>query len=571
MKKIICFAFLCFLLSCTGEDDILNESGKVQLSSETVTVLQERNPNYPLEYPLRVKTRGAVNSSSDVNNFLGYSYNLKSFPLGTALNVGYPIVDVAKLKAEEGSYVTDDRYAGVQDVTSFSYSTFDRYTYKSKDTEKVVTGFNLDFKLFSIGNKNTIETIYSKDIINEKQRVFGQLNARVCGRRYSIAMSSNLKKKIKQKYLQKTFIDEIHSITTNEFVEIYGPFVLINYFTGGRLTAMYSGIYIGNDVTDTKEKNIDIDINASYGPGSDTIGGKVNVGIGSKYYRQEMTSKKISNMEVSVKAVGGNLNYATFTTPQNIANVNIDLSRWMSSLTPETYRMIDIDTGGLVPLSEFVIEYNLRSHLERYLSSGNSDSDIKYFQEPYIEIIRREVQGLRLLIPILKAKNGDGVLLSGAILLDPTDSESTIQTKIQQIKNEKAKIFGLKFTTRKYVNDIEPLLPDWTFDIGLMECGENVFSKYIDKENNILYLLYNNPQAKALNNAAFSLLSQIIGNSKLKISAKGNSGAYPQKVGWSFYDYNRSLNLYGLTDFVQKLPEIKVDSEELLNYQLIAL
>lgn len=53
--------------------------------------------------------------------------------------MGSPIIDVDKLKAQESFYVKDID-ANVQDMTAFSYSTFDRYTYKSKDTEKVTTG-----------------------------------------------------------------------------------------------------------------------------------------------------------------------------------------------------------------------------------------------------------------------------------------------------------------------------------------------------------------------------------------------------------------------------------------------
>lgn len=572
MRKIVYWAFLCFFFSCENNTEFADIKSATNSINESVTVLKERDSKYPLEFPQRTLTRNYVNLSSETNNYLGYSYKLNKFPLGTALNLGSPIIDAPKMDREEPYYVNDND-VNIQDINTFSYSTFDRYTYKSKDTEKVTSGFSLNVKLFSFGNKQTIENIYTQNIANESQRVFGQLDAFVWGRRYNIAISSNSLNKIKLRYLNKTFIEEIHSITTREFIDIYGPFILTDYFTGGKLTAIYSGTYIGNDETNTKERNIDMDIKASYG-GKQEINGEANIGIGSKYYREEMTSKKISNMQVSIKAIGGNLSYASFTSPQNISNVNIDLSSWMRSLTPETYSMVDISEGGLIPLSEVVMERNLKQHIREYLEFGNKSSE--QIQEPYIEILRREIQGFRLLIPILYTKNGDGVAICGAEALDPADSESTIERKIQEIKNEKAKIYGLKIVTSTCVNDTIPIIPkDWVYDIGMIDpkSERDIFAKYIDEENNILYLLYDRRNAyTAISNE--SPLLQKMRNRGLRFTTKEKNNrtyyGYAPIVGWSFYNYKRALNLYGLKEFVDSLPEITLDPEDLLECDLIA-
>lgn len=568
MKKIAYYVLLCFAISCTAEDVTINESSRTRSLEETVTILKERDSKYPLEFPKRIKARSAVEPLSENNNYLGYSYDLENFPLGTSLNIGSPIIDVDKLKAQEDFYIKDIG-ANVQDMKSFSYSTFDRYTYNSKDTEKVTTGLDLNFGIFSFGNKNTIETIYTKNIANESKRVFGELDVNVWARKYYIKMSSHLKKKIIQKYLNKTFIEEIHSITSREFIETYGPFVLVDYYTGGRLMALYSGVYEGNDATDIKEKNITIDIRATYGTPKDTAGGNASIGIGRNYYKEEMTSKKISNMAVSIRAVGGNLNYASFTSPDNIANVNIDLSKWMTSLTPDTYRMVDIANGGLIPLSDLILEYNLQTHIKRYLYSGDFFSNRINLQEPYIEILRREVQGFRFIVPILWTKYGDGITIDGMFLSDPTSSEAKIQAEIQQLVNEKAKIYGLKIQTSTYVDDINPIIPETVFDLGIMDYSERLFSKYIDKENNTLYLLLNRGHINRSNSSEFSNLSRKIKNSGLKLKAEADTRDYSMKVGWSFYDYNRSLNLYGLTEFVKSLPEITIDPIELQDYRIM--
>lgn len=71
---------------------------------------------------------------------------------------------------------------------------------------------------------------------------------------------------IKLGYLNPSFRNELYSITMAEFVKEYGALVLKDFYTGGRVSAIYSGIYSSSDLVETKEKNIENDINASYGP-----------------------------------------------------------------------------------------------------------------------------------------------------------------------------------------------------------------------------------------------------------------------------------------------------------------
>ena len=56
-------------------------------------------------------------------------------------------------------------------------------------------------------------------------------------------------------------------------------------------------------------------------------------------------------------------------------------------------------------------------------------------------------------------------------------------------------------------------------------------------------------------------------------SSIGVSISFPQavKCGLSIYNYERSLNLYGLKDFVNKLPTVNINKEDLLGYEIISL
>lgn len=498
--------------------------------------------------------------TTEVKDYLGCSYRLDKFPLGTAINIGSPIIDINKIRKEEGFYV-QDHYVGIQEMEPFSYSTFDRYTLKSKDTEKVTTGFNINVKLFSFGNKKTVEEVFTKDVINESKRVYGQLEVSVLGVRHKLSISSNLIKKIKLNYLNKTFLDELHSLTMKEFINTYGSLVLVDFYSGGRLTALYSGIYNSNDVTETKEKNIDQDIKATFGSKKDTVDVTTSIGLGRDYYREEATSQKISGMKLSIKAIGGNLNYAVFSAPQDIKDVNIDLSKWMASLTPETYNMIDIENEGLLPLSELISEINRKASIDIYLQNGETDGPAQFI-EPYIEIIRRKVQGLTVLYSSLVSKTDDRILLTTDNITNETESGQ--EKKIQELVNTHKKVYGLKTVLKEVDSDLGPLMPSYYMDFARYDV--NQFKKYVDKENNMMYLICDGPTKKS----SLSTFARILSGNLLDTSRNATS-IVEGTVCWSLYDYEKTLKLYGLTDFVNGLPEVTVDREDLLDYTIFGL
>ncbi|MBB4624311.1 MAC/perforin domain-containing protein [Parabacteroides faecis] len=577
MKRTVIFFILSALIfSCTMEDEADND---LSLKSESVNacktvVLKERDPKFPLEFPLRNKTKNSTTSFAMSSNedFLGCTYKLQYFPLGTAQNVGVPIVNIKKLKEEYEDFYVKERNIGIQKSDVFSYASFERYSHKSKDSEKVTHGVNLNFKLFSIGNKGTIENIYGKDVANETNRVYGEFNAEVLGKRYILETSTNALNMIKLGYLNPSFRSELYSITMAEFVREYGTLVLRDFYTGGRVSAIYSGIYTSNDLVETKEKNIDNDINASYGPKKD-VSGSGNLGIGLHYYDETKMSKKITNMTLSVKAVGGNLSFSSFSSPQGLTQVNIDLSSWMSSMaSPDSYRMIDIESEGLMPISNFVLEKNIVQHINDYLY-GQSIGQPMEVQEPYIEVLRRNIQGITMLITSLVTKNDDRVLID---LKNITPvSESKKQEYIRQIANEKSKVYGLKIINTTISNDTLPIPPKNCFQLGFYK--EELFSKFIDKENNTIYLLYNGTKTKESNELIIKrdFIKEMFSNARQSsdIDENGVSISLPKavKCGLSIYNYDRTLNLYGLKDFVNKLPTINIDKGDLLNYELISL
>ncbi|WP_287330584.1 hypothetical protein, partial [Parabacteroides sp.] len=211
-------------------------------------------------------------------------------------------------------------------------------------------------------------------------------------------------------------------------------------------------------------------------------------------------------------------------------------------------------------------------HISEYLY-GRSIEQPMEVQEPYIEVLRRDIQGITMLITSLVTKNEDRVLID---LKNITPvSESKKQEYIRQIANEKSKVYGLKIVNKSFVNDTIPIPPNNCFQLGFYK--EELFSKFIDKENNVIYLLYDGTKTKESNELMIKrdFIKEMFSNTRQlpDTDENGVSISFPQavKCGLSIYNYERSLNLYGLKDFVNKLPTVNINKEDLLGYEIISL
>ena len=586
MKKIVMLSCLVGIVaSCTTDENLLvkEESASENLLGQTI-VLKERDPKYPLEFPER-KTRGLVTPYvvSSEADYLGCSYKLDVFPLGTAENVGCQIIDMEKLKEEEPFYVTE-KNLGIQTADYFSYANLDRYGHKSKDVDKVTSGFELNLGLFSIGHKKTITNIYSESVENETNRVYGELNVDVLAKNYTLTVSSNLANKIKLYYQNPSFRDELYSITPSEFIELYGPLVLTDFYTGGRVSAIYSGMYNASASVENIEEDVDRNISASFGNKKDSTGtsGSVSFGIGAGYSSETSMSSNITDFTMSVKAIGGKLSLPAFTMPKELSLVSIDLSSWMSSMDESTYRMMDIKDGGLRPVADFILEDNLRRRYYTYLKSSSSwewfsQSD---FIEPYIGIVLfpTATDEGNIFYVMLVTKNNDFILLD---LISNVPQEK-IDEYMQSIVEEQSKRYGLKVVNLESsgVNLNQMLTAYFPAHFRIEHA-----SKYIDEENDTMYILYDGEhefvdETCSLTDAISTMTSMFDvyfdDFSTTYYYETDENGAHhslsdKKKYGFTLYNYKRTLNLYGMTDFVEKLPTVEIDKEELLDYTLFAL
>ena len=526
MKTLLnVFFVLSFCLTFIGCD---NESVYSYREVDAYkTILKVRDSDYPWQ-PYKSK-RGTLSKSVNsrltltFNDYLGRSYKETEYPFESAQNVGFPVIDIEKLSRDYPSYIAV-KHLGVGEANSFAYSDFSRYTVNSNISRKIDTGFSLNLGLFKIGSKKQMSEVFSSSKIEEEKRVFGELNVTIKDASYSVQMSSNIKKKVMLNYISKEFMDELYNTMPSELFYNYGGFVLAGFITGGRAVALYTGLYESDEEVTTKENNMNKDISASYGfknnPG-DNISG--NLGIGKGFSNGQSSSGKISSMETSVKTLGGSFEFPSFSVPQSIDNININLSGWMSSLNNKsTHSIIEFTNGGLIPIVDFIMEYNLRNSFLKLYETGISKID--ELQEPYIALGIDPRQPMADFYIYLVTRFGD-VLILQAETIPMGLAASRVKEEVARLSS----IYGVKIIEQNGLH----LHSEIHFD-GL---DESKMTKYVDQISNTTFLLYSEDNKKY----AYSIHS------------------------------DRILDDYAMRKFVNNLPTANIDPMNLFNYTIIAL
>lgn len=527
MKKVN-LLFLCMIafISCNEEQDLdlsvnQNDAGKE-------IVLKERDSRYPLI--LSQKKTKPRNTKSiptlSFSDYLGRSFTCNHLPLGDPEDIKIQVINTEKLMRDYPSYFWKNEI-GKGEAQSFAYTGFDRYTENSSTTKKINNaGFTLNLGLFSLGAHKTMTEVFTTSKVEESKRIFGELNIQIRDASYYMQTSSNIIKKIKMDYLTEDFKEELYNLTPSEFFNNYGGFVLSSFITGGRATALYTGIYRNNESTETKEKNMNTDISASYGfKFQKDKDGNVSAegGIGKDYSHATTSTNKIEAMETSVKTIGGSPFFSNFSIPTSVDNVDVNLSQWVSSLNDKsTHKIIDIADEGLIPLSDILLEQNLKDLFVKYYTHGVNK--IERLHEPCIKtIVFPTLPPIHDVCTYLYTRFGDYILIRvtrvhGAVI------NSTINEQINYL----TQYLGLK-AVQEYKQ------PNSEFTLGNIPFLD--MKKYVNQNDKITYLLFtsNNTQ-------------------------------------YAFSIYNKTIqNNYAFKDFINNLSEIQINPEDLFNYTIIAL
>lgn len=469
-------------------------------------------------------------------------------------NVKFPILDLDKIKSKYPTSITRKQLNSTDNYT-FSYNGMSRYEANSQVSKTVKAGFGLNLGLFKVGREKKMTELFKSSYSSESNRVYGELNLEIKGSQYELLTTADKRKVYARECLSETFLTDLYRGTIGNLIDTYGPFVLRSYITGGKATALYSGKSAKGTSSESREKGLTNDINASFTWKSNSASG--NLSFGKNTGSGSSSQYETQETEIYLETFGGDPAHRVIVAPQKLENLSVDLSPWLNSLSNRnTYTIIDITSGfkegegGLYPMSDFVLEKNFRFRMDD-TTNGFLESLVEV-QDPRIEIVkvlaRVTSSGEKLyeIAAILNTRQGDKIVLSDGTYAKASDLElrmnnnkQTMMAKVQEIFAQKKTIFqGLTFSTNYntiYNPDVrKPLCIRMDgFDEGNMALFE-------DPKSNMRYIYDSSKKI------AFSYLYD---------------PEYEDEV----------LDYYGIREWVGSLPKRKISMMMLQNYTIIGL
>nr|WP_315420472.1 MAC/perforin domain-containing protein [uncultured Pedobacter sp.] len=552
-KSLLIIAlFILTLVSCSKETFVHLPSN--EQVSDTITLIERtsKGPIYLSNKHLRssfklsnksLMTTPLPNTTIDIRYYLGRAYNISVSEIGSPDGVKFPVIDVERLVADNPDYFLSKRI-GESVANRFSFSTFDRYQQKANKTQTITGGFSLNFGLFTIGSKNKFVKTFSSDVINEDKRVYGELNVNIKDASHEILFSSNVFKKVKEDYLNATFLDELYNTSTKEFISNYGGFFITSFLSGGRANALFTGNYMLTSDTQTKENSMDLSINASFNfkkPADPTKpnGSSIDFGFGNSNSSTIARSHNIGDFNASVKTYGGGYGLSSFTVPKSVDDISIDLSNWANSMNDKTtHVLIDFNDNGLRPISDLINEENLRYSIDKLIQ--NNFYTVKPFLiEPCIEARWIRVNNTSgFLTIVLRTRFGDELVISD--VKKYSQFNITKEQMLQFAREEAAK----KIPYYKLAVKAVPLGSEFidyhggiNYVNNITDISESTMQKYYDLKTKTTYLL---------------------------------SQSNGRKFAYSIHD-DFILDTYGIRDWVNSMPSLTITKTELENYIQVAL
>lgn len=553
MNKHFCIALLIAtviggsFISCQKETPTQKSSNEV--NEDGLFVTRERNPQRPLtDYSSKINLSGSTKADPDMDSYLGFSTRLEDYPFENAHNIGFMVMDLEKYRSDHPGYYSNlPRHDGTQ--TSIAFSGYERFEEKTNTSKSVNAGFNLNLKIFSIKAKSSYKKVFQENTSTTNQYVYGEYTNKYLDREYKILIPEESLDKLYLDYVHSDFIHSLYYLSPYSLLNYYGGFVITNYISGAQAKVLYRGLHskYSKYTSEEKETSFEASVSASV-KGSAGGGAEGSFMIGDGH--SSTFDNDYSNVQLSVKTIGGLPVSASFTSPKEIENVSYDFSSWCSSLGDQSkLNIVEYPENSLVPMTAFIEEENIKDVFNRYYESGNMGSK---FVEPYIQVTVRHFSGHDPVTGYdanelwvrawLVGRYGDKIPLVDAMVKPRVmvDFYNSIQDLIPDVEVKcNMDVYNTDFSAPKYCLDGEPLIKEditYKFNNTVL----NSAKKFVDNKTGKTYLL--------------------------TIDDSGN------KVAYTYYSED-IIEDYCLEEYVASLPEATGISLKTIRkkYKLIAL
>lgn len=533
--------------SCTNDienlDIIPTNNGQ---NTEGNIILQERNPNLPLEEKLilsKPQTRKSNSGKDEI--FLGYSYKIKdrNHIQGSINSLGFPIIDIDSIRKYRPSYL-QEKLITVTETNIFTYNNLDKYLYDSRFGKKVSSEFTFNPKVFATEKKEAITKLFG----NIEKATYGELEVSFIKGQSTLNHLPSSRLWYISQFQNHIFTNILYNAPMASILNEFGEFILTDYFTGGKVYALFASKAKEGTTAQQKEDDMYTSINTSVINLNNAT--SINLGFNGSNF-DATTTFKSTDTYLDMKTFGGEVSQSVAINTK-VSNINIDLTPWRYSLKDMANNtMIDIADNSLYPLSAFVLEQNFKQRLDDTFNEILPAN--KELVPPRIEIVRvlarttPSNEALYDVAAVLVTRQTDRIILSDAMASSATDEElrknennEVFIQKVEKIATEKSKFFSsdIEISYNKETK-LNPTLKS-PLSIELTGFNERNFYRFYYEKTNIEYIY---------DPATHLCLSYYIN--------KGD---------------DRILDIYGIRNWIESLPEKKISITTLANsYKIIGL
>lgn len=533
--------------SCTNDIEKLAiiPTEKGQNTGDNI-ILQERNPNLPLEEKLilsKPQTRKSNSGKDEI--FLGYSYKIKdrNHIQGSINSLGFPIIDIDSIRKYRPSYL-QEKLITVTETNISTYNNLDKYLYDSRFGKKVSSEFTFNPKVFATEKKEAITKLFG----NIEKATYGELEVSFIKGQSTLNHLPSSRLWYISQFQNHIFTNILYNAPMASILNEFGEFILTDYFTGGKVYALFASKAKEGTTAQQKEDDMYTSINTSVINLNNAT--SINLGFNGSNF-DATTTFKSTDTYLDMKTFGGEVSQSVAINTK-VSNINIDLTPWRYSLKDMANNtMIDIADNSLYPLSAFVLEQNFKQRLDDTFNEILPAN--KELVPPRIEIVRvlarttPSNEALYDVAAVLVTRQTDRIILSDAMASSATDEElrknennEVFIQKVEKIATEKSKFFSSDIEI-SYNKDtkLNPTLKS-PLSIELTGFNERNFYRFYYEKTNIEYIY---------DPATHLCLSYYIN--------KGD---------------DRILDIYGIRNWIESLPEKKISITTLANsYKIIGL
>lgn len=550
IKYISIVIVLSFCIGCYQETDLVDLIEKSKNISDSEIVIIPRSPLMPdvnsSHRSFMTNNRLSTETGSLICNsdkLLGSVYKAGNGIIGDYANVGFQIIDIEKVRALGNNRITS-HYLNDKAMNRFTFSNFEHFTDSSSIVRKISHGFSINLGLFKIGRKKTTTEVFKSAYTSLNQSVFGELDLYIRDSRFTLDCVGFSRKIYARQCLSNEFKEALYGSPIGEIINRHGAYVLIGYDTGGKALALYAAESKAGASYSLREKNLQDSIDASFTWNNDSSSVSASLRFNLNNGHVSTSQSAIKNTKVQIRTYGGRNFENAIVGPVDLKNLSVDLSSWQSSLSDvNTHTMIDITDEGLMPISAFILEDNFQNRFDD-TTSGYVES-LDKFIEPHMEVLRvyaRSAEGQRLyeIAPVLVTRQGDYIVLSDG--------------KYKQFTNEQLKQNADNAFYKSCLSDIASQKRQYFNGI-----------KYVGYENTYLDPRDRNPVCIRLDNFDETKAYKFIADGNMVYIYMPEA-----KVAFSYYisewDEDAVLDVYGIRNWVESLPEKKIAISTLADY-----